>query len=178
MSMSRLRREAVYRKYGGRCAYCGNPILMKDMQVDHFVPKYKAAAYEHYTGGDVESLDNLYPSCRLCNHYKRANGIETFRKWIEEIPRKLKREYIYNVGVKYGIVQPQPRKIQFFFEKVKDMIALDEEAMNCLKRGDRVYTEDKKMIIVDDVYCDGTYGMTVQDTEGCSYVVGEIFKLK
>ena len=178
MSMSKLRREAVYRKYGGRCAYCGTPILMKDMQVDHHIPKFRAEAYRQRTGRDVESLDNLYPSCRMCNHYKRENGIELFRKYIEDIPRKLKRDYIYKVGVRYGVVQPQPRYIQFFYEKVKDMKVIDEDAMNRLRRGDRVYTEDKKMVIVDDVYCDGTYGMTVQDTEGCSYIVGELFKLR
>lgn len=35
MAISKKTREAVYQKYGGRCAYCGRPIAYKDMQVDH-----------------------------------------------------------------------------------------------------------------------------------------------
>lgn len=38
MAINKKTREAVYRKYGGRCAYCGRAIAYKDMQVDHFRP--------------------------------------------------------------------------------------------------------------------------------------------
>lgn len=33
MAISKKIREAVYQKYGGRCAYCGRVIAYKDMQV-------------------------------------------------------------------------------------------------------------------------------------------------
>lgn len=38
MAISKSKREAVYRKYDGHCAYCGREIAYKDMQVDHFLP--------------------------------------------------------------------------------------------------------------------------------------------
>ena len=38
--ISKKTREIVYNKYNGHCAYCGCEIEMKDMQVDHIVPKY------------------------------------------------------------------------------------------------------------------------------------------
>ena len=38
MAISKSKREAVYRKYNGHCAYCGREIAYKDMQVDHFLP--------------------------------------------------------------------------------------------------------------------------------------------
>lgn len=38
MAINKKTREAVYQKYGGRCAYCGRAIAYKDMQVDHFRP--------------------------------------------------------------------------------------------------------------------------------------------
>lgn len=85
MAISKSKREAVYRKYDGHCAYCGREIAYKDMQVDHFQP-LRAWGIED-TGAD--DLDNLMPACRMCNHYKRANSLETFRRYIEEIPRKL-----------------------------------------------------------------------------------------
>ena len=34
MAINKKTREAVYQKYGGRCAYCGRAIAYKDMQVD------------------------------------------------------------------------------------------------------------------------------------------------
>ena len=63
-------RQKVYEKYNGHCAYCGKTIALKDMQVDHILPK---------RNGGTDDIDNLNPSCRLCNHYKRAAGIKTFR---------------------------------------------------------------------------------------------------
>jgi 5-methylcytosine-specific restriction endonuclease McrA len=76
MAISKSKREAVYRKYNGHCAYCGREIAYKDMQVDHFHP-LRAWGIED-TGTD--DLDNLMPACRMCNHYKRANSLETFSR--------------------------------------------------------------------------------------------------
>ena len=38
--MNKKQREQIYKKYNGRCAYCGEKIEYKDMQVDHIKPKY------------------------------------------------------------------------------------------------------------------------------------------
>lgn len=65
------------------------------------------------------------PSCRMCNHYKRAHDLETFRRYIAEIPRKLQENYIYKVGVVYGNVLENPKAIKFYFEKVRDSHATD-----------------------------------------------------
>ena len=56
------------------------------------------------------------PSCRRCNHYKRAHNLETFRRYIEEIPKKLLENYICKVGVDYNLVEFHPREIKFYFE--------------------------------------------------------------
>ena len=70
----KIDRYAVYNKYNGHCAYCGKKIEIKDMQVDHFKPK------RSWNGDDgADDLSNLMPSCRRCNHYKRANSLELFR---------------------------------------------------------------------------------------------------
>lgn len=113
MAISKSKREEVYQKYNGHCAYCGREIAYKDMQVDHFLP-LRAWGIED-TGTD--DLDNLMLACRMCNHYKRANSLETFRRYIEEIPRKLRDNYIYKVGVAYGEVVEQEHPVKFYFER-------------------------------------------------------------
>ena len=82
MAISKKIREEVYRKYDGHCAYCGREIAYKDMQVDHFLP---LRAWRIEDAGK-DDISNLMPSCRMCNHYKRANTLETFRRYIAEIP--------------------------------------------------------------------------------------------
>ena len=110
----RVDRLSVYNKYGGHCAYCGRHIEFKDMQVDHFIPKNGFG--EHGT----DDISNLMPSCRMYNHYKRANPLELFRMYIQEIPRKLRQNYIYKVGVVYGNVIEHEKPIKFYFEEVKE----------------------------------------------------------
>lgn len=101
-------RLKVYDKYSGHCAYCGKPIEYKDMQVDHMIPK---------RNGGTDDFENLMPACRMCNHYKRANSLETFRKMIREIPLKLERDsYICRIGMAYGNVVLKNRNIEFYFE--------------------------------------------------------------
>ena len=73
----------------------------------------------------TDDIENLMPSCRMCNHYKRAHDLETFRRYIAEIPRKLQENYIYKVGVVYGNVLENPKAIKFYFEKVRDTNATD-----------------------------------------------------
>ena len=109
MSFNKAIREKVYQKYGGHCAYCGREIKYSEMQVDHFTP-------QRNDGND--DISNLMPSCRMCNHYKRAHDLETFRQYIEEIPRKLRNDYIYRIGVVYGNVVEDQKPITFYFEQV------------------------------------------------------------
>ena len=115
MAISKKTRMIVYAKYDGRCAYCGDPIDYKDMQVDHMRP---LRAYNEADSGS-DDIKNLMPSCRTCNHYKRANTLGTFRRYIQEIPQKMRQNYIYKVGLKYGNVADEEIPIVFYFEKVE-----------------------------------------------------------
>lgn len=115
MAINKKIREAVYQKYNGHCAYCGREISYKDMQVDHFKP-LRALEPDNKNANDIS---NLMPACRMCNHYKRANSLEVFRKYIYEIPSKLRNDYIYKIGVAYGNVIENEKPIEFLFEKVE-----------------------------------------------------------
>nr|DAP25971.1 MAG TPA: RECOMBINATION ENDONUCLEASE VII [Caudoviricetes sp.] len=113
MSISKKVREAVYKKYDGHCAYCGREIAYKDMQVDHFLP-LRAWGIED---SGTDDISNLMQSCRMCNHYKRANSLEVFRRYIQEIHKKLRERYIYKIGVVYGNVIENETPILFYFER-------------------------------------------------------------
>ena len=114
-------RLEVYNKYDGHCAYCGKKIDYKDMQLDHMIPRQRER-FKKYTEEEIECFDNYMPTCRRCNHYKRAHSLEGFRKNIEEIPKKLFRDnYIYKVGLDYGLVEPHEQKIKFYFERVEEL---------------------------------------------------------
>jgi len=104
-------RHAVYEKLNGRCGYCGNPIEYKDMQVDHVFPK---------CNGGADTIDNLMPSCRLCNHYKRAHNLDDFRWLIVDMLRKLRKIYIFKVAEKYGMLTWNDWDGKFFFETVEE----------------------------------------------------------
>jgi 5-methylcytosine-specific restriction endonuclease McrA len=101
-------REQVWLKYDKHCAYCGNEIDLKGMQKDHIWPK---------CGGGNDSIENLNPSCRRCNHYKRSHTLEGFRLQMKSLHERIEKQYITKVGIDYGVVQIKPFDGLFYFEK-------------------------------------------------------------
>lgn len=102
------KRQKIYAKYGGRCAYCGKEIEFKDMQIDHIEPLRL---------GGSDAKKNKNPACRQCNHYKRANSLETFRRLIKTIHKRIREIYICKVAENYGIIKYQEWDGKFYFEK-------------------------------------------------------------
>ena len=110
-------RKAVYQKYGGRCAYCGCELEYKDMQVDHIVPVYHISPLHWDNLGN--EIENLMPSCRMCNFYKSTFSIEEFRERLQTMTDRLEKTFIYRLSKKYGIVTERKEPIRFYFEKVE-----------------------------------------------------------
>lgn len=123
------RRVAVWQKYNGHCAYCGKEIAYKEMQVDHIIPKqffiwhvknkFKIPVFlNHLKEEDVNHMDNLAPTCRVCNKWKSAHHLELFRS---ELSDQLKRLNTYSSNYKiakmYGLVKEDIKPIVFYFEK-------------------------------------------------------------
>lgn len=111
--MKKEKRQTVYKKYDGHCAYCGKKIDYKDMQVDHITPLC------HY-GGDKNTanrMENLNPACRRCNHYKRAWTLEDFRDLMLTIHKRILKIYICKVAKDYGVINVIPWDGVFYFEK-------------------------------------------------------------
>ena len=76
--MTDSKRQAIFQKYHGHCAYCGRPLKMKAMTVDHLVPKSKGGLVPKSKGGG-NCIENLMPSCSDCNTTKAADNLEMLR---------------------------------------------------------------------------------------------------
>jgi len=106
--MTKAKRLEVYNKYDGHCAYCGKIIQYTDMQVDHIKPQRQ---------GGTDDVENLNPSCRSCNHYKRARNLEGFRRVMKTLHERVRKQYICKVAEDYGIIKVKPWDGKFYFEK-------------------------------------------------------------
>lgn len=126
--MKREIRESVYNKCRGHCAYCGEEITYKQMQVDHIIPKINwewhlknnhriPSFLTHLTINDLNHIDNLNPSCRVCNKWKSAHDLEFFRSEIyEQVKRCNNYSSNYRMAKRYGQIKETPTNIHFFFE--------------------------------------------------------------
>lgn len=64
------------------------------------------------------SIENLIPTCRLCNHYKRGNDLDSFRNWLlGGLIERIRKIYIIRVAEKYGMVTFHEWNKEFYFEK-------------------------------------------------------------
>lgn len=102
------RRQKIYQKYHGHCAYCGKEIEYKDMQVDHIWPK---------SGGGGNELENLNPACKACNFYKSAMTLEQFRDQLGLMIGRLRKDFSFRLTESYGLIRCFPKKVIFYFEK-------------------------------------------------------------
>lgn len=126
----KINRQEVYDKLDGHCAYCGDPIDFKAMQVDHIIAQesfiknirnsFRIPDFlSHLTENDLNHIDNLHPSCRVCNKWKNCFDLDFFRSEIEEQPKRLmKRSAPFRMAGKYGLVLvPSPIPVVFYFEE-------------------------------------------------------------
>lgn len=106
--LSKEERQEVYRKCNGHCAYCGIEIDYKDMQVDHVTPLR--------IGGE-DSIKNMLPACRSCNHYKATLDADGFRSYLSKIHSRLLRDSVaYQVAERFGIVEHKTDNVKFYYE--------------------------------------------------------------
>ena len=118
----KIDRQKVFNKYDGHCAYCGKEMKYKEMQVDHLIAKASNRpigrdAFGKYIYPDINAFENLMPSCRRCNHYKRANSLDTFRYLVKTLHERIHNSYIVKVAEDYGLVDFIEWDELFYFEK-------------------------------------------------------------
>jgi 5-methylcytosine-specific restriction endonuclease McrA len=103
-------RHAVYAKYNNNCAYCGNHLEFKDMQVDHFVPKTK------FQGEGADELENLMPSCKECNMDKGNMLIDEWRERLHNASETVKSSKILASALKFNMIEIKPFDGKFYYE--------------------------------------------------------------
>lgn len=110
--LNKAERQAVYEKCNGKCAYCGCDLEYKDMQVEHVTPLSICG---------TDTLDNMLPACRSCNHYKSTLDLEDFRWWLGGLHNRMLRDNVnYKTLNRFGIISHANEQIQFYFEKECD----------------------------------------------------------
>jgi 5-methylcytosine-specific restriction endonuclease McrA len=132
--MTNKKRMEVYEKYGGICAYCGEQITLKEMQVDHIYPrqlkdfdsmfvyvagddgKYHKSGEVYHPKCDINDIKNLNPACRQCNHYKRGETLEQYRENLKTLIHRCRKIYINKVAEDYGIYEYHEWNGKFAFE--------------------------------------------------------------
>ena len=71
------RKEQIYNKTNGHCAYCGVKLKIKDMTIEHIVPQSRA-----YGGKGGSS--NLLAACFYCNNNKTDLTLEEYRESVKK----------------------------------------------------------------------------------------------
>ena len=123
MTFSKKTRQAVFDKYQGHCAYCGYKFeSISEMQIDHVKSKFLSGLRREEVDN---SFENLMPSCRQCNFYKGGAGLEGFRRSIRQTLFNTCRDsFQVKLAMKYGILSYHPWDGKFYFERVKNDMAL------------------------------------------------------
>ena len=118
--MTKTDRDKIFKKYDGRCAYCGI-LLEKGWHVDHIKPIVRnltnKSKCEH---PENESFDNYNPSCPSCNRIKNSMSVEVFRKNIAKMLQSLNNYSVqYKFASRYGLVKETNKEVVFWFEHFK-----------------------------------------------------------
>jgi 5-methylcytosine-specific restriction endonuclease McrA len=131
----KIDREAIHAKFGGKCAYCGEAIELKEMQVDHVIPqsdlvhnilkdefKRKETIphfLRHLLPSDMNHPDNLFPTCKVCNNWKSWHSLEDFRMEISLQVSRLRRDSAaFRMAERYDLINETGHDIEFWFEKM------------------------------------------------------------
>lgn len=104
------KRESIWNKTGGKCAYCGIQLSPFNGQIDHIIPKAKDGKND---------LENIFYSCKTCNATKGSKDLEVFR---HRLAFKTSTKYTFTdeqatwILSEYGI-DLKPEKFLFFYER-------------------------------------------------------------
>jgi len=129
MSEKTSKRQQIFEKFGGKCAYCGCE-LQKGWHVDEIEPirrnwKYvkDANGYETkkvYTDclhPERLTIENQNPACPSCNINKHSESLEQFRKNIAGYMKHLNEVSTqYKIAKRYGLVKETDIEVKFYFE--------------------------------------------------------------
>jgi len=120
MRLTKAERELVRNKFGGRCAYCGEP-LGERWHVDHLLPVQrgvgKAITGQPMAWMERDTLSNMMPACAPCNIDKHSFDLEYWRRKLQDAANVLTRNNpTYRHAKRFGLVKETGAAITFHFE--------------------------------------------------------------
>ena len=127
MALTKAQRAVLREKFGGRCAYCGQPLSDKwhadhienvDRELKH-IPGRGLVATGRMHRPERDTVENMNPSCVPCNLDKHAMTLEDWRGMIERSNEVLTRDVsTFRRALRYGLVQLNTQPVLFYFERV------------------------------------------------------------
>lgn len=112
------RRKNIFEKYGGRCAYCGEYITLKTMEVDHIIPLH-LGRMNLISPKRLEEMDNKNPACKPCNRWKSTFSLDQFREELELQVKRLRRDSAsFRMAERYNQTRETSKtgRVKFYFE--------------------------------------------------------------
>lgn len=119
--ISKAKRLGVFCKYDGHCAYCGEEIALKTMQVDHIISQrnFYIGNRDKRPDYDVDDIRNLNPSCRKCNNFKGGMTVEELRMEIERQPERARKTSVnFRMAEKFELIKVVEKPVIFYFEEI------------------------------------------------------------
>lgn len=127
MKLNKKQREILSKKYSGKCAYCGcdlperwhaDPIIdpIRNSKWNFELEKWEPVGI--YKNLDLNSMDNLNPSCKGCDVHKGNKTLEEFRNSLYDLLRLVVEDYgYYKILNRFGMLQETKQKVIFYFER-------------------------------------------------------------
>ena len=127
------KRERIYSKFGGLCAYSGTQ-LEDDWQIEHICPIVRNWYDGTVQFKEHDTEDNMIPVQKIINHYKHSLSLDQFRNWLlkdlhkrlKKLPKnprtekgQKKKEYLLKVAEYMGITEDKPFNGKFYFEELQ-----------------------------------------------------------
>lgn len=126
MKLTKPQRAALREKFGGRCAYCGQPLGEK-WHADHIEPLVRNNWLRIPKGPDYphrDTLENMNPACPPCNMDKHSQSLDSWRSNIQRSNEMLARDVsTFRRAVRYGLVELNSKPVVFYFEKLQREVA-------------------------------------------------------
>lgn len=135
------KRLEIWNKSGGKCWYCGCELGEKGWHIDHFHPVVRGVLGDSskMTYPELDTIDNLVPSCAPCNNFKHSMSIEGYRSMCKEqfinIPK-------YTTGARQlerlGLLDFAPKEVEFWYEKAGIKMKSEDEMIGLLPEANDV----------------------------------------
>jgi 5-methylcytosine-specific restriction endonuclease McrA len=128
VKLGKSQRAALREKFGGRCAYCGEP-LGERWHADHIISVQRKQEYVRGKGfvstGEMyrpenDHVGNLAPACAPCNIDKHSMSLEHWREKLARTLEVLQRNHpTYRHALRFGMLEEKPAPIVFYFERAQ-----------------------------------------------------------